>query len=93
MAYWATRPRGSQLGAWASAQSQEVADRTALNAAFAGAERQFCDIDRIPAPENWGGWRIRPQSVEFWQGRPNRMHDRLVFERLDGDWRLRRLAP
>jgi pyridoxamine 5'-phosphate oxidase len=91
--YWATRPRGSQLGAWASAQSQEVAGRAALDAAFADAERRFGDIDRIPAPENWGGWRIRPQSVEFWQGRPNRMHDRLVFERLDGDWRLRRLAP
>jgi pyridoxamine 5'-phosphate oxidase len=92
-AYWATRPRGSQLGAWASARSQEVAGRAALDAAFADAERQFGDVDRIPAPENWGGWRIRPQSVEFWQGRPNRMHDRLVFERLDGDWRLRRLAP
>jgi pyridoxamine 5'-phosphate oxidase len=92
-AYWATRPRGSQLGAWASAQSKEVASRPALDAAFAAAERQFDGINRIPVPEHWGGWRIRPQSVEFWQGRQNRMHDRLMFERSDGEWHLHRLAP
>jgi pyridoxamine 5'-phosphate oxidase len=92
-AYWVTRPRGSQLGAWASAQSTEVANRAALDAALADAERQFAGIDRIPVPEHWGGWRIRPQSVEFWQGRPYRMHDRLVFDNMDGEWRLRRLAP
>jgi pyridoxamine 5'-phosphate oxidase len=92
-AYWATRPRGSQLGAWASAQSNEVANRAALDAALANAEREFAGIDRIPVPEHWGGWRISPQSVEFWQGRPYRMHDRLVFANMDGEWRLRRLAP
>jgi pyridoxamine 5'-phosphate oxidase len=92
-AYWSTRPRGSQLGAWASAESTEVANRAALDAALAHAERQFAGIDRIPVPEHWGGWRIRPHSVEFWQGRPSRMHDRLVFDRIDGEWRLRRLAP
>jgi pyridoxamine 5'-phosphate oxidase len=84
-AYWATRPRESQLGAWASAQSKEVANRAALDAALANAKRQFAGIDRIPVPEHWGGWRIRPQSVEFWQGRPYRMHDRLVFDDIDGE--------
>ena len=92
-AYWATRPRGSRLGAWASAQSAEVASRAALDAALAHAERQFAGIDQIPVPDHWGGWRIRPHSVEFWQGRPCRMHDRLVFDSIDGGWRLRRLAP
>lgn len=92
-AYWATRPRGSQLGAWASAESAEIPNRAALDAALAHAERQFAGVDRIPVPEHWGGWRIRPHSVEFWQGRPSRMHDRLVFDRIDGEWRLRRLAP
>jgi pyridoxamine 5'-phosphate oxidase len=92
-AYWATRPRESQLGAWASQQSQEVANRAALDGALANAERKFAGIDSIPVPEQWGGWRIRPQSVEFWQGRPYRMHDRLVFDNVDDEWRLRRLAP
>jgi pyridoxamine 5'-phosphate oxidase len=92
-AYWSTRPRGSQLGAWASAQSEVVTSRAALDAAFAGVERQFADAERIPVPPQWGGWRIRPQIVEFWQGRPNRMHDRLVYDQSGGEWRLRRLSP
>jgi pyridoxamine 5'-phosphate oxidase len=91
--YWATRPRDSQLSAWASSESTEVANRAALDTALAHAERQFAGVDRIPVPGHWGGWRIRPYSVEFWQGRPSRMHDRLVFDRIDGEWRLRRLAP
>jgi pyridoxamine 5'-phosphate oxidase len=94
-AYWATRPRGSQLGAWASAQSCPVADREALDAALAATERRFADTAEIPAPPHWGGWRIVPERVEFWQGRTNRMHDRLRFEldSLDRTWRVRRLAP
>jgi pyridoxamine 5'-phosphate oxidase len=92
-AYWATRPRGSQLAAWASAQSAEVASRAALDAALAHAQRRFAGADQIPVPDHWGGWRLRPHSVEFWQGRPYRMHDRLVFGRTGGEWRLRRLAP
>jgi pyridoxamine 5'-phosphate oxidase len=92
-AYWSTRPRGSQLGAWASAQSTVVTSRAALDAAFAAAERQFADAVQIPVPPQWGGWRIKPQAVEFWQGRPNRMHDRLVYEHSGGEWRLKRLAP
>ena len=92
-AYWAGRPRGSQLGAWASPQSRAVTSRATLESALANVERQFADAERVPVPPHWGGWRIRPQTVEFWQGRPDRMHDRLVFELTDVDWRVRRLAP
>jgi pyridoxamine 5'-phosphate oxidase len=94
-AYWATRPRGSQLGAWASAQSTYVADRRALDDALAAVERRFADTAEVPVPPHWGGWRIVPEQVEFWQGRANRMHDRLRFEQdaVDRTWRVRRLAP
>jgi len=94
-AYWATRPRGSQLGAWASAQSVEVRDRRVLDDALATATRRFADEEAVPAPPHWGGWRIVPEQVEFWQGRGNRMHDRLRFEldTHDRTWRIRRLAP
>ena len=92
-AYWASRPRGSQLGAWASPQSRAVSSRSTLETALANVERQFADAEQVPVPPHWGGWRIRPQSVEFWQGRPDRMHDRLVFESADADWKVRRLAP
>jgi pyridoxamine 5'-phosphate oxidase len=93
-AYWESRPRGSQLGAWASAQSTVVADRQALDAALAAAERRFADVAKVPVPPHWGGWRIVPERVEFWQGRANRMHDRLRFELgFDRSWQVRRLAP
>ena len=92
-AYWAGRPRGSQLGAWASPQSRAVHSRQTLEVALANVERQFADADQVPVPPHWGGWRIRPQAVEFWQGRQDRMHDRLVFELRGEDWRLHRLAP
>jgi pyridoxamine 5'-phosphate oxidase len=94
-AYWVTRPRGSQLGAWASAQSTTVRDRAALDAALAAVERRFADTPEVPLPPHWGGWRIVPDRVEFWQGRTNRMHDRLRFEQnaLDRTWRVQRLAP
>jgi pyridoxamine 5'-phosphate oxidase len=94
-AYWATRPRGSQLGAWASAQSTHVRDRDALDAALAATEHRFADTAEVPVPPHWGGWRIVPDRVEFWQGRSNRMHDRLRFEQnaVDRSWRVRRLAP
>ena len=91
-AYFATRPRGSQLGAWASRQSSEVtlAD---LDAAYAAAEERFIDQE-VPCPPHWGGLRVRPTMIEFWQGQPSRMHDRLVYERaLDDGWTIRRLAP
>ncbi len=92
-AYWASRPRGSQLGAWASPQSRAVAGRSTLESALANINRQFADTERIPVPPHWGGWRIRPQTVEFWQGRRDRMHDRMVFALTGDDWRVRRLAP
>ena len=92
-AYWATRPRGSQLGAWASPQSEPVGSRAELEALLAEVERRFASVDQIPPPPHWGGWRIEPQVVEFWQGRLNRMHDRLAYVRDYGDWRIRRLAP
>jgi pyridoxamine 5'-phosphate oxidase len=93
--YWATRPRGSQLGAWASAQSAVVRDRRSLDDALEAVTRRFADEDVVPAPPHWGGWRLVPEQVEFWQGRANRMHDRLRFE-VDGhdrSWTVRRLAP
>lgn len=92
-AYWATRPRGSQLGAWASAQSAPVRERRALDAALDAVTRRFGD-DPVPVPPHWGGWRIKPDQVEFWQGRANRMHDRLRYEiAADRRWTVRRLAP
>lgn len=94
-AYWAQRPRGSQLGAWASAQSTVVRSRRALDDALAAATQRFAD-EPVPVPGHWGGWRLQPDQVEFWQGRANRMHDRLRFVRDPHDrtsWRVRRLAP
>lgn len=94
-AYWATRPRGSQLGAWASAQSVVVRDRRVLDDALAGVTARFADSDVVPVPAHWGGWRIVPEQVEFWQGRTDRMHDRLRFVANGNDrtWSVRRLAP
>src|SRR4051812_45788929 len=95
-AYFAVRPRGSQLGAWASHQSSVVAGREELSAAYDDAERRYAEGE-VPTPEEWGGYLVRPESVEFWQGRPGRMHDRLVYRRgVDGaqeGWRTERLAP
>lgn len=93
-AYWSTRPRGSQLGAWASAQSVVVRDRRVLDDALAAITQRFSGDEEVPVPQHWGGWRIRPEQVEFWQGRTNRMHDRLRFEAdRDRTWTVRRLAP
>lgn len=91
-AYFASRPRGSQLGAWASAQSSEVPDRASLDAAYEEVRARFGDGE-IPAPPHWGGYRVTPASVEFWQGRAGRMHDRLVYRRTDDGWTTHRLAP
>lgn len=89
-AYWATRPRGAQLGAWASRQST-VVTKEELLARMAAAEERF--PSDVPLPEFWGGLRVAPAAVEFWQGRPNRLHDRLRY-RLSGDeWVVERLSP
>ncbi|GLY69202.1 pyridoxamine 5'-phosphate oxidase [Amycolatopsis taiwanensis] len=91
--YWASRPRGSQLGAWASPQSQVVESRRDLDNALAAIERRFADVEQVPFPPHWGGWRIRPDLVEFWQGQQNRLHDRLRYVRKDDGWRIERVAP
>lgn len=91
-AYHRTRPRAAQLGAWASMQSQPVASRDELAAAYDEMTARFEGRD-VPVPDHWGGYRVEPESVEFWQGRPGRMHDRLVYERDGEGWRIQRLAP
>ncbi|MFU8870936.1 pyridoxamine 5'-phosphate oxidase [Micromonospora sp. SL4-19] len=93
-AYFASRPRGSQLGAWASTQSRVVPDRAALDVAYRAAAERFAAVEPIPAPPDWGGFRVLPETVEFWQGRASRLHDRLRFRRVDGGaWVIERLAP
>jgi pyridoxamine 5'-phosphate oxidase len=90
-AYFATRPRGAQLGAWASRQSSTVSSREELDEAFAAVEARF--PDEVPLPDWWGGYVVVPDAVEFWQGRPGRMHDRLVYRRTGTGWATSRLAP
>lgn len=94
-AYWDSRPRGSQLGAWASVQSAPVAGRRQLEDALEQVTRRYADVEHVPVPPHWGGTRIRPSTVEFWQGRPNRLHDRLRFVLAPGTrtWSVQRLQP
>jgi pyridoxamine 5'-phosphate oxidase len=93
-AYFATRPRGAQVSAWASEQSAVVADRAALEQQAADAVARYADVD-VPRPPHWGGIRVAPLVVEFWQGRRDRLHDRLVYRRDDetAPWSVVRLAP
>jgi pyridoxamine 5'-phosphate oxidase len=92
--YWATRARGSQLGAWASPQSVVMSSRQALEDSLDAVTRRFADSERVPVPPHWGGWLLRPDRVEFWQGRKDRMHDRLAYDRTpDQRWTIHRLAP
>jgi pyridoxamine 5'-phosphate oxidase len=91
-AYFASRPRGSQLGAWASSQSSEVGSLAELQAEYAAVERRFAGRD-VPRPEHWGGYRVEPETIEFWQGQPSRMHDRLLYRRAADGWTITRLAP
>ncbi len=90
-AYFATRPRGHRLSAWASPQSRVVQSRAELDDAMAQFERAF--PGDVPRPPHWGGFRVAPERFEFWQGRANRVHDRLVYERSNGSWQRSRLAP
>lgn len=90
--YFHSRPRGSQIGAWTSAQSQVVDSRATLDARLAVHEQQFAEGE-IPLPPFWGGYALRPDRVEFWQGRDNRLHDRLRFRLADGAWAIERLEP
>jgi pyridoxamine 5'-phosphate oxidase len=90
-AYFQSRPLGARLGAWASPQSEIIAGRAALEAGLDEATRQYGE--QPPRPPHWGGYRVAPQRIEFWQGRPNRLHDRVRYERQNGGWQIARLAP
>ncbi|MGO9605134.1 MAG: pyridoxamine 5'-phosphate oxidase [Candidatus Binataceae bacterium] len=90
--YFRNRPRSHQLSAWVSQQSRSIADRHVLNQAMRAMEHRFLDQD-VPRPEYWGGFILAPEVVELWQGRPNRLHDRLCYRRTAGSWILERLSP
>jgi pyridoxamine 5'-phosphate oxidase len=92
-AYWAKRPRGSQLGAWASAQSRPIASRAALLAHLAEVTERFSALDSVPVPPHWGGYLVAPEVVEFWQGRENRVHNRIRVVHGVGEARVERLQP
>ena len=93
--YFATRPWGSQIGAWASAQSSHLASREELEQRYEGAAQKWPEGTTVPRPAHWGGYRVTPLSIEFWQGRYSRLHDRLRYERTatSGDWELSRYYP
>ncbi|NUR98674.1 MAG: pyridoxamine 5'-phosphate oxidase [Kribbellaceae bacterium] len=91
--YFASRPRGSQLGAWASQQSRPVASREELDLQYASYERQWPEGTEISTPYFWGGYLVAPEAYEFWQGRTGRLHDRLAYRRTNSSWELSRLQP
>jgi pyridoxamine 5'-phosphate oxidase len=92
-AYFATRPRPSRLGAWASRQSEVVSSRAELERRFAELSERWPEGTAVPVPDFWGGFRLTPATVELWQGRPNRLHDRLRYRREGSGWVVERLAP
>jgi pyridoxamine 5'-phosphate oxidase len=91
-AYFATRPRESQIGAWASAQSRVIASRQELEEKIAALERKFAG-KTVPCPDFWGGYILKPQTFEFWQGRKSRLHDRLLYTKTKSGWKMERLSP
>jgi pyridoxamine 5'-phosphate oxidase len=90
--YFSSRPKDSQLGAWSSQQSSKISSRAILIDQFAAMKKKFANGE-IPLPEFWGGYRVVPESIEFWQGRESRLHDRLIYERKDEEWVISRLSP
>ena len=91
--YFQSRPRGSQVGAWSSPQSSVIKDRTILDERALRIEERFRDQKTLPRPQQWGGFQVEPFMIEFWQGRASRLHDRIEFTKVDGVWRVHRLAP
>lgn len=91
--YFQSRPKGSQIGAWASPQSQIIPDRRFLEERVAYFEQEFQDKELLPRPNHWGGFLLRPIKFEFWQGRSSRLHDRIQYDTVDGQWIINRLAP
>lgn len=91
-AYYFERPEGSRLGAWASPQSQEIPDRAFLKKRVENVKQRF-ETEELKRPDFWGGYILIPTEVEFWQGRPSRLHDRIVYSLVDGQWVTKRLAP
>ena len=92
--YYDTRIRGSRMGAWASQQSKVLADREELEQQVKDVEKKFDGQEKVPVPEFWGGLRVKPEYVEFWQGRPSRLHDRFAYRKQeDGSWKVERLSP
>jgi len=90
--YFTTRPRGSQLGAWCSDQSNIISSRSFLDSQWEKMKQRFSDKE-VPLPDFWGGYRVVPSCVEFWQGRESRLHDRFEYRIVEGEWTIQRLAP
>ena len=92
-AYFQSRPKGSQVGAWASPQSSIIESREILEERAKQIEKKYKDADKLPKPHQWGGFEIEPFLIEFWQGRANRLHDRIEYTLIEGKWQIHRLAP
>jgi pyridoxamine 5'-phosphate oxidase len=92
-AYFQSRPRASQVGAWASPQSSPISNRSLLEDRALEIERKYKDFEKLPKPHQWGGYAVEPLMIEFWQGRASRLHDRLEYTKVENDWKILRLAP
>ncbi len=91
--YFHSRPKGSQIGAWASPQSQVIPDRSILEQNVIDLRKKYRDVDNLPIPAHWGGYQIKPTFLEFWQGRSSRLHDRISYTLIENEWKIERLAP